>query len=120
MNGMKEQLDKNISDQKDKIVDAIEKLETDSLMTSETPSGAALDELAKVKRKFDDYTKKVKTYHQYQDILEVNPTAMKEVDDFNNKYDVRHKLWKNRENFNDLQKHWYNDNFLELNAVEIV
>lgn len=44
---------------------------------------------------------------------------IKELEDFAKKYDVRFKLWKNREKFQDLYKHWYFDNFQELDANEI-
>ena len=49
----------------------------------------------------------------------MNPAQIKEIDDFNKKYDVRFKLWKNREKFSELQKHWYYDNFIDLDANDI-
>jgi hypothetical protein len=36
------------------------------------------------------------------------------------KYDIRYRLWKNRETFSDNSKKWYLDNFLDLDANEIV
>lgn len=117
---MVEQLDKNISDIKDKIQESTERLGSESLMTADTPFSAALDELSKIKKKFDDYTKRANTYSQYQEILDVNPTTIKEIEDFTKKYDLRYKLWKSRETFTESSKHWYNDFFLELDAQEIV
>lgn len=50
----------------------------------------------------------------------MNPTVIKEIDEFNKKYDIRYRLWKNRETFAANHHHWYRDNFLELDANEIV
>lgn len=73
----------------------------------------------KIKKKQDECTKKLNQYKTFQEILDINPSQIKEIDDFNKKYDIRYRLWKNRETFASNQYHWYRDNFLELDANEI-
>ncbi len=89
-------------------------------MAKATPFNTALDELNKIKKKFDESVKRLNQYKSYQEILEINPTAIKEQDDFTKKYDIRFKLWKNREKFSELSRHWYYDFFVELDANDIV
>ena len=54
-----EELDKKISEEKEKIVSHNEKLGSESLMTKNTPFKEALDELAKIKKKFDESVKRL-------------------------------------------------------------
>lgn len=115
-----EELDKKINEEKEKIVAQIEKLTSESLMSKATIAKEALDELSKIKKKADDSVKRLDQYKKYQEILEVNPGAIKEIEDFQKKFDVRHKLWKNREKFAEYHRKWYFDNFMELDANEIV
>lgn len=89
-------------------------------MTKTTSAKEALDELNKIKKKADDSVKRLDQYKKYQEILEVNPAVVKEIEEFQKKFDVRHKLWKNREKFAENHRKWYFDNFLELDANEIV
>lgn len=115
-----EDLDKKINEEKEKIVGHIEKLQSENLMSKATPFNTALEELSKIKKKFDDSVKRLNTYKSYQEILEINPSVIKEMDDFTKKFDIRHKLWRNREKFAELSRHWYYDFFVDLDAVEIV
>jgi hypothetical protein len=89
-------------------------------MSKNTPFNTALDDLNKAKKKFDESCKRLNTYKSYQEILEINPTVIKEVDEFTKKFDVRQKLWKNREKFAELSRSWYYDYFTELDANEVV
>lgn len=115
-----EELDRKINEEKEKITGHIEKLGSEALMSKATPFGTALDELAKAKKKFDESVKRLNQYKSYQEILEINPTPIKEVEDFTKKFEVRQKLWKNRERFAELSRHWYYDYFTEMDSNEIV
>ena len=89
-------------------------------MSKATPAAQSLEELGKIKKKYDESVKKLNQFKQYQEILEINPTPIKEQEEFTKKYDIRYKLWKNREKFAELYRHWYYDFFVELDANEIV
>lgn len=69
-----EDLDKKINEEKEKIVNHIDKLQSESLMSKATPFNTALEELNKIKKKFDDSGKRLNTYKSYQEILEINPS----------------------------------------------
>jgi len=89
-------------------------------MSKGTPFNTALEELGKIKKKFDDSVKRLNQYKSYQEILEINSTPIKEVEDFTKKFEVRQKLWRNREKFAELSRHWYYDYFTEMDSNEIV
>ena len=89
-------------------------------MSKQTPFNNAIDELNKIKKKFDESGKRLNQYKSYQEIMEISSSQIKEIDDFNKKYDVRFKLWKNRERFSELHRHWYYDFFVDQDANEIV
>jgi len=59
-------------------------------------------------------------FNEYQEVLEVPPTVLQEIDQFKKKFDVRYRLWKYRDEFEKNQTHWYNDNFVEIDAEEVV
>lgn len=70
-------------------------------MTSATPFKEALDELTRIKKRSDESVKKLNQYKGFEETLEKQITVVKEIDDFNNKYDFRFKLWKDREQFDE-------------------
>mmetsp|Transcript_9244 Transcript_9244/g.8680 ORF Transcript_9244/g.8680 Transcript_9244/m.8680 type:complete len:356 (-) Transcript_9244:2253-3320(-) len=116
-----EELDKRINEEREKIVNLTDKLLSETLMSSLTPWKEALEELTKIKKKTDESQKKLAQYKGYQEILDINPVVIKEIDDFQKRYDVRHKIWKNRETFDDSQNKWLaQTNFLDLDANEVV
>lgn len=84
-----EELDKKINEEKEKIMNHIDKIQSESLMSKGTPFNTAIEELNKIKKKFDDSVKRLNQYKSYQEILEINPSVIKELDDFNKKFDVR-------------------------------
>jgi hypothetical protein len=49
-----EELDKRINDEKGKITEQVEKIGSDTLMTSVTPFKEALDELNRIKKRTDE------------------------------------------------------------------
>jgi hypothetical protein len=101
-----EELDKRINEEKEKIELQVEKINSEVLMTSITPNKESLEELARIKKKFDESTKRLNQYKTYQESLDLNAAPIKEIDDFNKKFEVRFKLWKNREQFDESQNKW--------------
>ncbi len=98
----------------------MEKIGSETLISKATPFNTALEELNKTKKKFDESCKRLSQYKSYQETLDINPTPIKEIDDFTKKFDVRQKLWKNRDKFAELTRHWYYDYFTDLDANEVV
>ena len=86
-------------------------------MTSLTPSKESLEELTRIKKKFDESVKRLNQYKSYQEILDINSSEVKEVADFTKKYELRYKLWKNRETFDESQHKWLQQSFfLDIDA----
>ena len=60
-----EELDKKINEEKEKIMGHIDKLTSENLMSKATPFNTAIEELNKIKKKFDDSGKRLNTYKSY-------------------------------------------------------
>lgn len=43
-----------------------------------------------------------------------------EIEQFNNKFNRREKIWSNLESFREQKTKWYNDNFKKMDAEAIV
>jgi dynein heavy chain len=91
-----------------------------TLTSAATPSKDALDEAAKIKKKFDENIKKISQYKAYQDVLKVVATPIPEVEMFEKKFGVRNRLWEIRSTFAAQKQRWCNTNFREQDAEEIV
>jgi hypothetical protein len=51
--------------------------------------------LQRIKKDFDDSMGKLNRYKQYQESLDVAPQEIKELAEFQKKFDVRNNLWVN-------------------------
>ena len=66
-----EQLVLRIEEEKARLDEYIEKAQSDTLMNKDIGAETALEELSKLKKKYDDTWKKIETYQRYEEILEV-------------------------------------------------
>lgn len=89
-------------------------------MSSTTEPSEALKILQRIKKDFDDSISKLNRYRQYQENLDAPPPEIKELQEFQKKYDVRYKLWINLKNFREKSNIWFNKAFREQDANEIV
>lgn len=64
------------------------------MIRADTPAKEALDEAAKIKRKFEDSVKKLTQFKAYQETLALPATPIPEIEEFQNKFGVRHRLWQ--------------------------
>jgi len=53
-------------------------------------------------------------------VLEVGHAEIEEVKLFDDRYEKRFRLWKNRDTFHEQHRVWYLDNFEEQDAEKIV
>jgi hypothetical protein len=116
-----EALEEKVVEEQERVRALIEKVgESETLIRADTPAKEALDEAAKIKRKFDESVKRLSQYKGYQETLSLGATPIPEVEQFENKFGVRHRLWQIRHQFGDMQKRWYHENFREQDAQQIV
>ena len=109
-----------IQQEQEKIIDYIEKCASDTLMNKITPPKDALDELKKLKNKFESCTEKLDLYRTYEKILGVPAADIPEIEKFNVKFNRREKIWSNLDTFREQKTKWYNDNFKKMDAEAIV
>ncbi len=114
------EVENKITEEKDRVAQHIEKLSGEQLMSSTTDPTEALKILQRIKKDFDDSVSKLNRYRQYQEYLDVAPTDIKELQEFQKKFDVRFKLWSNLKNFREKSNIWFNKAFREQEATEIV
>jgi hypothetical protein len=115
-----EELEKRVLEEQERVQGLIEKVgQSETLIRADTPAKEALDEAAKIKRKFDESVKRLSQYKGYQETLAIGATPIPEVEDFQNKFGVRHRLWEIRHQFGDMQKRWYHENFRDQDATLI-
>jgi hypothetical protein len=118
IDGHLEELDKRVVEEAEKVQALIEKVTTsETLIRADTPAKEALDEANRIRRKFDESVKRLAQYKAYQETLQVPVTHIPEIDEFENKFGIRSRLWAIRHTFADQQKRWYHENFLEQDAV---
>ena len=116
-----EELGKKVVEEQEKVQALIEKVQTSEiLIRSDTPAKDALDEASKIKKRFDESVKKLGQFKQYQETLKLANTPIPEIEEFENKFGMRHRLWQIRQTFGEQQKRWYHENFREQDAQEIV
>jgi hypothetical protein len=105
----------------EKVQGLIENVTTnEALIRHETLPKEALAEAEKIKKKFDESIKKVKQYKEYQDTLKVEQEDIKEIAEFEQKFNFRHRIWSVRAEFGGLKTKWYGENFREQDAVTMV
>jgi hypothetical protein len=112
-------LEKNINDVKERMTEYTGKINVEALISASTPSAQALDELNKTKKKFDDFRKRALTYNQYQETLDAPVIPLKEITEFDKKWDLRFKLWKCRDTWDENHRHWFHDNFAEVDTLDM-
>ncbi len=89
-------------------------------MNPDTDPADAQKILVKIKKDFDDTVGKLTRYRQYQESLDIVPVEIKELNDFQKKYDVRYKLWNNLKTFREKSNLWLTKAFRDQDAEEIV
>ena len=114
------EVEARIEEEKKKIVGIIAKCSEEQLMSSETDPTDAIKALNRIKKEFDDTLKKITQYRQYQETLDLPPVEIKEIAEFQKKYDVRFKLWNNLKTFREKSGMWLTKPFRDLDAQEIV
>ena len=65
-----------IEEEKARLDEYIEKAQSDTLMNKDIGAETALEELSKLKKKYDDTWKKIETYQRYEEILNVEPVKI--------------------------------------------
>jgi len=110
------ELESRLEEEKKKIINIIEKLSDEQLMSSETDPTDASKTLARIKREFDDTQKKIEQYKKFQETLDIPPVEIKEINEFTKKFDVRNKLWNNLKTFREKLGIWLTKAFRELDA----
>ena len=89
-----EALEEKVVEEQERVRALIEKVgESETLIRADTPAKEALDEAAKIKRKFDESVKRLSKYKGYQETLSLGATPIPEVEQFESKFGVRHRLW---------------------------
>lgn len=89
-----EDLEKRVIEEQEKVQALIDKATTsEALIRSTTPAKEALEEAARIKKRFDSSVERLAQYKAYQETLKIPPTPIPEVDDFEKKFGVRHRLW---------------------------
>lgn len=109
-----------IQEERDKIAQHMEKLSGEQLLNPDTDPADAQKIILKIKKDFDDTVGKLTRYRQYQETLDMVPVEIKELNDFQKKYDVRYKLWNNLKNFREKSNLWLTKAFRDQDAEEIV
>ena len=66
---------------------------SESLIKADTPPKEALDEAAKIKKRFDESVKRLAQYKTYQETLKIAATPLPEIEEFEAKFGLRHRLW---------------------------
>ena len=66
-----ETLVSRIEEEKTRLDEYIEKSQSETLMNKDMPAKDALEELSKLKRRYDETWKKIQTYQEYEDVLGV-------------------------------------------------
>jgi hypothetical protein len=94
-------LESEIEKQKGLIREQIDALDSEMLTKPDVLSVQALAELAKIRKKYEIYSNKVKDYQENEEVLEVEHQQLEEVKIFEERFYKRHTLWNNRNIFAD-------------------
>lgn len=113
------ELDKSIGEVKERMRDIIDKVDRDKLTEASTPSEEALKELVdRIKNKFDPLRKTANYNKDAQKILGQQVTSIEEIEDFDRKWEARHKLWRIRHDWDVDYNTWFNETFQGQDAQE--
>jgi len=88
-------------------------------MNKNTVHKDALDELARIKKKYDDSLKKIGQYQAYQDTLGLPDSPIPQIKQFEDKFGLRHQIWYNRDTFKKDSYKWFNEKFKDNDAEEV-
>ena len=115
-----EELEESINEVKGRVKDIIDKIDRDKLIEASTPSEEALKELNdKIKSRFEPLRKTATYNMDAQKILNQQVTQMEEIDEFDRRWEARHKLWKTRNDWDQDYNTWFNEVFQGQDALEI-
>jgi hypothetical protein len=114
-------LEEKVVEEQERVRALIEAVgESETLIRADTPAKEALAEATKIKKKFDESVKRLSMFKGYQETLSLGATPIPEVEQFENKFGVRNRIWKIRSEFAEMQRTWYHDPFREKDAQLIV
>lgn len=112
-------LEAKITENKDAFAAQVARLQNEVLLKANTPESTALADLKLTKKNFDALENKASTYKSYEETLQFPPTPIPEINEFKKKYEVRHKLWSSRKSLEEERQHWYNDTFVDQDAIAV-
>lgn len=111
-------LESDVKNLKKEVVNHMAFLDQEKLLNPETDSEAALDELQKLQTNFGlPKSKCIKCKEQYQ-ILEISDLKLKELEDYEKRYNAKTALWEARKKWKDQYKHWFQDNLNEIDSEQ--
>ena len=115
-----EMLVSKMNDQAAEIDKYVEDVNKDELLDEQQPATYALAELEKIKKKFDRTNGTIETYRVYEKTLGNEPMAIDIIKVFEKKFETRFTLWKNREDFGQLKRKWYQEPFKDHDSEYIL
>jgi hypothetical protein len=89
-------------------------------MNKDIGADTALEELSKLKKRYDDTWKKIETYQRYEEILEVPHVEIPQAETFDQRYTKRLTLWTNRQTFASQRNTWYTEDLRKQDSEAIV
>lgn len=113
-------LQQKIKDEQTQLKKWITQVESENLMSKITPHKEALAELKKVEGRFDKSMEDIEKFRSFEQTLGTEVIEIPEVEQFRAKFEKRQKIWKNWDDFQNLKNKWYNGNFKEQPAEDIV
>lgn len=89
-----EQLESRITDEQKKVQDLIESVvSSEVLLKKDTKSKEALEEAKRIKKKFDDSSKRLQQFRSYQGTMKLSATPIPEEEEFLAKFNQRQEIW---------------------------
>lgn len=112
--------DQEVANNNKNIENLVVQVNTGKLIQDDTPPQEALQQLNDLKtRYYDKYRERDKNYTHYAKLMGLNPSANRELQDLESKYNDRKMLWTHVERFNRLSDDWFKNNFTTLNVEDI-
>ena len=112
-------LGNKIENVKNELKELITKIDSESLTNPNTEPEAALKELNKLRKEFESKQKESNNFNNYQEVLGIQPKEVKEIKDFQKKFETRHLLWDSLFTWNKQHNSWFNDNFFDIDVVQL-
>lgn len=110
--GYVEELEKKVLEEQDRVAALIEKVTTsETLLQKDTPPREALEEAGRYKKAFDKSVEKLAQYEAYKDTLGIAYEPCKLIEEFEQKHQLRNRLWQIRQTFSEDRKKWYAGSF---------